>query len=286
MPITPGHHRADGDADPDPEIDAMRGGQPLDEIGQPQRHARKPRQMVGLRAADAGHRHVAVADGLDLLHAMRRGQPVELGDDLVEQGHGARRAEPLGKLGEADQIAEQDGGLGDAVGDALARPLLQPLGDRLGQDVGEQRIGLGPRAVGHREGVADDQRDDAEGGDGGGDVEIGEQRGIGGDQGALRRKQEPRREMQREADRDHRDRQPEAGHAADGEGDRGGDDVVDLNAGVVAELAHEKEQRDELGDGDQERGGDVVDAVGERHEQRDRDQQQIDDDQRQIMPMP
>ena len=74
----------------------------------------------------------------------RRREPVELGDDLVEQRHGARRAEPLGKLGEADEIAEQNRSLGDAVGDALARPLLQPLGDRLGQDVGEQRVGFGP----------------------------------------------------------------------------------------------------------------------------------------------
>ena len=54
--------------------------------------------MVRLRAADAGHRHVAVADGLDLLDAMRGGQPVELGDDVVEQGDGARRAEPLRQL--------------------------------------------------------------------------------------------------------------------------------------------------------------------------------------------
>ena len=66
----PGHHRADGDADPDPEIDAMRGGEPLDQFGQPQRHAGKPGQMVVLRPAHAGHRHIAVADGLDLLHAM------------------------------------------------------------------------------------------------------------------------------------------------------------------------------------------------------------------------
>ena len=92
-----------------------------DQIGQQQRHAGEPRQMVGLRPADAGHRHIAVADGLDLLHAVRRRQPVELGDDLVEDGHGARRAELLGEHGEADQIAEQHRGLGHAVGDLLVR---------------------------------------------------------------------------------------------------------------------------------------------------------------------
>ena len=102
--------------------------------------------MVGLRAADAGDRHIAVADGLDLLHAVRRRQPVELGDDLIEQRHGAGRAEPMGKLGEADEIAEQHRGFVDAVGDPLAGRLLQPLGDRFGQDVGEERIGFGPGA--------------------------------------------------------------------------------------------------------------------------------------------
>ena len=65
-------------------------------LRQEQRHAREPRQVVGLRPADARDRHIAVADGLDLLHAMRRSQPVELGDDLIEKSHGARRAEPLG----------------------------------------------------------------------------------------------------------------------------------------------------------------------------------------------
>ena len=206
-----GHHRPRGDADPDPEIDAVRGGEPLDEIGQAQRHARKPRQMVGLRPAHAGHGHIAIAGGLDLLNAMRRGQPVELGDHLVEERDGARSAEPLGKFGEADEIAEQDGGLGDAVGDALAWPLLQTLGDRLRQDVGEQRVGLGARVVGKSKGVADDQRDHAEGGDGGRDIEIGEQRRRGGDQRAFRRKEEPGGKMQREAGHDHRDRRAGSG---------------------------------------------------------------------------
>jgi hypothetical protein len=36
--------------------------------------------------------------------------------------------------------------------------------------------------------------------------------------------------MQRETDRDRRDHDAEMGHTVDGEGDRRGDDVVDLNA--------------------------------------------------------
>ena len=39
------------------EIDAVRGRQPLDEGRQQQCHAGEPRQVVGLRPADAGHRH-------------------------------------------------------------------------------------------------------------------------------------------------------------------------------------------------------------------------------------
>ena len=50
----------------------------------------------------------------------------------------------------------------------------------------------------------------------------------------------------------------------------------------MAERAHEVEQSGKFGDGDQERAGDVADAVGERHEERDSDKQQIDDDEVQI----
>ena len=66
------------------------------------------------------------------------GQPVELGDDVVEQGDGARRAEPLRQSGEADQIAEQHRSLGHAVGDLLVGFLLQALDNGLGQDAGQQ----------------------------------------------------------------------------------------------------------------------------------------------------
>ena len=88
--------------------------------------------------------------------------------------------------------------------------------------------------------------------------------------------------MEREGDHDHPNRETGAGHAGNGEGHRGGDDVVDLDARVVAELAHEEEQGDELGGGEQQSGGDVVEAVGERREHGDRGQQQIGDDQRHV----
>ena len=130
-------------------------------LGQKQRHAREPQQVICLRAADPRHRHIAVADGLDLLHAMRRSELVELGDHRIEQRHGARGAELMREPREADEIGEQHRGFRHGVGDALARPLLQALGDRLRQNIGEQRIGLGARFVRYREGITHDQRDDA-----------------------------------------------------------------------------------------------------------------------------
>ena len=199
----PGHERAAGNPRPDLQIDAMGGGEPFHQIGQQQRHAGEPRQMIRLRPAYAGDRHVAIADGLDLLHPVRRRQPVERGDDLVEKSDGALNAEPLRELGEADEIGEEDGGVADIVGYLVARLRLEALGDRLWQDIGEQGVGLGARAVGHGEGVSHDQRDDREGGGGRGNVEVGEQGRIGGDLRALGREQKPRRHMQREPDRNH-----------------------------------------------------------------------------------
>jgi hypothetical protein len=88
--------------------------------------------------------------------------------------------------------------------------------------------------------------------------------------------------VERQPDGNHGDRQTDAGHAGNGEGDRGGDDVIDLDSRVVSELAHEKEQRDELRAGEQQRCGDVVDAVGERRQQRDDHQHEVGYDQRHI----
>src|SRR6188474_3682877 len=61
--------------------------------------------------------------------------------------------------------------------------------------------------------------------------------------------------------------------------DRRGNDVVDLNPRLVTEHAHEEEQRYILDDGNQHSRSDVIDAVGERHEEDDHGQKEIDDDQ-------
>lgn len=65
--------------------------------------------------------------------------------------------------------------------------------------------------------------------------------------------------------------------------DRRGNDVVDLNPRLVTEHAHEEEQRYILDDGNQHSRSDVIDAVGERHEEDDHGQKEIDDDQMAIV---
>ena len=85
--------------------------------------------------------------------------------------------------------------------------------------------------------------------------------------------------MQREADGDHRDREPETGQAVDGEGDRRGDDVVDLDADSRPKAQTKTNNAVYSTMAIRMGRGDVVDAVGERHEKRDHHQQQIDGDQ-------
>ena len=108
-----------------------------------------------------------------------------------------------------------------------------------GKMLASSEFGLGARLIGHAEGVGDDQSDDAEGGDGRGYIEIGEQARLGLEQRLLLRIEEPGREVQREADRHHHDGKPQMRQAVDGEGDRRGDDVIDLDARLAAEGADE-----------------------------------------------
>ena len=44
--------------------------------------------------------------------------------------------------------------------------------------------------------------------------------------------------------------------------------ILDMDSGGTAEIEREQEQRDEFGDGDEQSAGNVVDAMGERHQQR------------------
>jgi hypothetical protein len=87
----------------------------------------------------AGHDHVRVADGLDLLEAVAVGQGVEAREQLVEhrdqglgRGPGRQRSEP-------DDVGEQDGHRLEAIDDH-AFALLEPGGDRRRQHVEQQAL--------------------------------------------------------------------------------------------------------------------------------------------------
>ena len=62
----------------------------------------------------------------------------------------------------------------------------------------------------------------------------------------------------------------------------GGGKILEVDARGAAEIEREQEERDVLGDGDQQGAGNVVDAVGEGHQQRDRHDREVEyDDRRQ-----
>nr|WP_205629610.1 hypothetical protein [Jiangella muralis] len=102
-----GHHGSGVHADPEPQ--AVRAGPTTLALAQHrQRHLRDGLAIVTRNRYAAGH-HVSVADRLDLLQSVLVGQPVEGGEDAVEESHhlfrrqcrrqrreadGARRGEP------------------------------------------------------------------------------------------------------------------------------------------------------------------------------------------------
>src|SRR5918994_5425051 len=77
-----GHHRPHGDADAQRQLDVearagLAGGR-----AHLERHAGKPRGVVRRGLREARHRHIGVADGLDLLDAMLGGELVEAADEV------------------------------------------------------------------------------------------------------------------------------------------------------------------------------------------------------------
>ena len=128
---------------------------------------------------------------------------------LIEYFHGARHAEFLREACEADEIAEQNGGIGHGVGDARARGLFQAVDDRFGQNVGEQAVGFGPGAIRLGQGVTHDERDDAECRDGRGDIEIMQQADVRRDTGAAGWVEKPSGQMECEPGQDSGDDEPD-----------------------------------------------------------------------------
>ena len=77
--------------------------------------------------------------------------------------------------------------------------------------------------------------------------------------------------------------QPQPVKAEDDEGCRGNDDKLNVQAGGIAEISREGHQRGVLRHDDQHGGGDVAEAVHERHGEHDDDKGGIDDDDRPVL---
>ena len=208
--------------------------------------------MVRRPFGQPGDRHVAVADGLDLLHAVLRREPVEAAHELVQHRDRPLRAEPARQRDEPFQIRKEHRSLGKAFGDGLARLRLQPFDHAVGQDVAQQRLGLGFRRLGETEGVVGQGRRDAKGGEGRRHVKLPHQIGLD-------RRSAPSRAgtgtKPRGASTKHSTttKPTSAGRAQpqDDEGRGRADDQVELDAGVAAEHRDEREQRRRLADQDQ-----------------------------------
>ena len=104
-----------------------------------QRHLHQHRGVIVAPLRQAGHDHVGVADGLDLLEPELIGQPIEIGEQLVQHLDRSLRRESLGEGREVDNVREEDRCLVEVIGD---HPLsgLQTVRYGFGQDVAKQRV--------------------------------------------------------------------------------------------------------------------------------------------------
>ena len=213
---------------------------------------------------------------------MHGDERIEAAHEIVEHGDRPVRAEPARQGDEALEVGEQDGRFRNAVGDRLAGPRLEPLDDAVGQDVAQHRLGLRLGARRETERVVGQGGDDAERGDCGGYVELRKKVGRDDQQRPLRRKQEPRGDVQAEAEQDHGDDQRQTFGPEDHERSGGADHQVEVDAGVTAENGDEREQRQRLRHDDEQAAGELVMAMHKRHAQSDRREAQVDGDDRPV----
>ena len=136
-----GHHRTGRDAGPDLETAPIHRRVRVHLAMHGEGHLEHRLHVVGALVRHAGDHHVGITDGLDLLEPMLPGQPVEAGEQLVEDLHHPPWFLGLCERREVDHVAEEHGHVGTVVCNQLL-PRLEPLGDRDRQHVEQQRIGL------------------------------------------------------------------------------------------------------------------------------------------------
>ncbi|KXK54079.1 MAG: hypothetical protein UZ07_CHB004002603, partial [Chlorobi bacterium OLB7] len=118
------------------------------------RHPGNSLRVVRALNRCAARRHVAVADCLDSLAAVLRGNGIEVGEDEVHELQHSTGWHLRGHWGEADDIGEEDAGGVEAVGD-LAFAGDHPIGNAWRESFVEKLLGgfctrtLGSRAFLH-----------------------------------------------------------------------------------------------------------------------------------------
>ena len=93
--------------------------------------------MIAARRRHAGHRHVIVADRLDLFDAGIFGEPVEFAEQLIEATDDFVSLHARRDLAEADDVGKNDGGIVEMVRD-VAFPVAQAARDLSRQNVAQQ----------------------------------------------------------------------------------------------------------------------------------------------------
>ena len=98
-------------------------------------------RALAAAAVEAGGRHVAVADGLDLVDAILFAQPVEDAHQAIEIIDDLVGRQVMRRLREVDEIGEHDAKRLDPVGNPLLFAGFQALRDRRRHHRGDQRLG-------------------------------------------------------------------------------------------------------------------------------------------------
>ena len=105
-------------------------GLTIDAVEHRERQPADGDRTIAPAAVEAGGRHVAVADGLDLLDAVTLAKLVEGAHQPVQEIHDVIRRQVVRRVGEIDEIGEHHAQGLDPVGDALFLAGFEPLRDR------------------------------------------------------------------------------------------------------------------------------------------------------------